>query len=315
MQKFEEKIEETFRAHLEGHPFWLALKQENPVAFHAVRETLLVPGKRVRPLLFCTACRAAGLEPFPNLAPVALALELAHSFILVHDDIVDRSAMRRGRLTLPAKLRQLFAQNPSDGFTGDDFALVTGDLLYTLAIESLLQAEATDAQKTEAVRLFTRAAFDTGRGALLEMRAAQTPLAELTVEEIEKIYALKTGTYTFTLPLQLAAVFSRKSVALAEEDNPWDLPKSGQSSESAESISTLGKHAGIAFQLRNDQKDLADDLRDGRRTWALVHADSEAAGDAATKAAVEHAQAEHAHRALEFIQVPELAALVQRALS
>ncbi len=283
----------------------MALKQENPGAFRVVFETLQVPGKRLRPLLFCTACRAAGLEPFPSLAPVALALELAHSFILVHDDIIDRSDNRRGGLTLPANLRKLFAQNPPDGFTGDDFALVTGDLLYTLAIESLLQTEAPDAQKIEAVRFFTRAALDTGRGALLEMRAAQTPLKELTVEEVEKIYALKTGTYTFALPLQLAIVFSKPCKNQHESFQALE-----------KNIPTLGKHAGIAFQLRNDQNDFADDLRDGRRTWALVHTGSETVrGEAAILTAAEQAQADHTHRALELIQIPELAALVQRALS
>ncbi len=211
MQKLKAEIEKQFARHLEEHSFWKQLASDSPEGFRAVRETLLAPGKRLRPLLFCAACRDAGREPLPDLMPVVLALELAHAFILIHDDIIDHSDERRGAPTLPKRMGELFAKKPADGFRGSDFALVTGDLLYTLAIESLLQADASDAQKTEAVRLFTRAALDTGRGALLEMRAAQTPLDELTVEDIEKIYALKTGSYTFALPLQLAACFS----------NPW----------------------------------------------------------------------------------------------
>jgi geranylgeranyl diphosphate synthase type I len=297
MQKIKAEIEAQFSQHLEEHSFWKHLADESPAGFQAVRETLLAPGKRLRPLLFCQACRAAGREPFPELAPVALALELAHSFILIHDDIIDRSAGRRGAPTLPKRMDELFAEEPADGFRGSDFALVTGDLLYTLAIESLLQAEASAAQKTEAVRLFTRAALDTGRGALLEMRAAQTPLAELTVEDIEKIYALKTGSYTFRLPLQLAAVFSNGW----EKDDPV--------------FPAIEKSAGVAFQLRNDQND-QDDLRDGRRTWALVYAGSkEALGHSCTLRAVQKTQEEHARRALALIDDAELSALLKSALS
>lgn len=297
MQKLKAEIETQFSRHLEEHTFWKHLAKESPFGFRAVRETLLAPGKRLRPLLFCAACRAAGREPLPGLMPVALALELAHSFILIHDDILDRSAERRGAPTLPQRMDELFAKTPADGFRGSDFALVSGDLLYTLAFESLLQAEASDAQKTEAVRLFVRAALDTGRGALLEMRAAQMPLAELTVEDIEKIYALKTGSYTFALPLQLAAVFS----------STWK--------KDAPIFTTIGKHAGIAFQLQNDQHDL-DDLRDDRRTWALVYAGSkETPGNSATRSAVQKAQEEHAQCALALIDDAELKVLLESSLS
>jgi len=296
MQKLKEEIETQFARHLEEHSFWKQLATESPAGFAAVRETLLAPGKRLRPLLFCAACRVMDREPLSDLIPVALALELAHAFILIHDDIIDHSDERRGAPTLPKRMNELFAEKPADGFRGSDFALVTGDLLYTLAIESLLQAEASDAQKIEAIRLFARAALDTGRGALLEMRAAQIPLEQLTVEDIEKIYALKTGSYTFALPLQLAAVFSK----------PWKKQEDAfQGLE--KNLPRFGKHAGIAFQLLNDQNSPADDLRDGRRTWALVSAGSKD---------VKAAQQEYAHRAFDLVNdLPEVRALLSIALN
>jgi geranylgeranyl diphosphate synthase type I len=300
MQKLKEEIEAYFVRHLEEHPFWTALATESPAAFNAVRATLLAPGKRLRPLLFCMACRTAGREPVPDLMPVALALELAHSFILVHDDIIDRSDERRGAPTLPKRMNDLFAEKSADGFHGSDFALVTGDLLYTLAIESLLLAEATDSQKTEAVRLFMQAALATGRGALLEMRAAQTPLDQLTVEAIEEIYALKTGHYTFTLPLQLAAVFSNdwKKTALRNSDIP-----------------IIGKHAGIAYQLLNDLNDPGDDLRDDRRTWALVYAGlQDKLKDSGVKTAIEEAQRKHLQLASNLTLDPVLIKMLNDVL-
>jgi geranylgeranyl diphosphate synthase type I len=294
VQKIKAEIEAQFIRHLAEHPFWTALAEESPAGFSAVRDTLLAPGKRLRPLLFCAACRDMGCDPLPDLAAAALALELAHSFILIHDDIIDRSAARRGSLTLPERMNRLFSERPADGFCGSDFALVTGDLLYTLAIENLLQAVAPDAQKLEALQLFTRTALDTGHGALLEMRAAQAPPTELTVADIEKIYELKTGRYTFTLPLQLAAVFSNGW----KKDNPV--------------FPTIGKYAGIAFQLLNDLNDEADDLRDGRRTWAAVHAVQRAATVGAVRQAVE----ENTRRALGAAEgLPTVCKVLSQALN
>ena len=104
-----------------------------------------------------------------------------------------------------------------------------------------------------------KAAMDTGRGALLEAAASQAQPDELRLDEIEKIYALKTGSYTFALPMKLASIF-----ASAQVGYPFD---------------EFGFHAGIAYQLKNDRATLKewldggttpDDVRDERRTWAMV---------------------------------------------
>ena len=168
--------------------------------------------------------------------------------------------------------------------------------------------------------------------------AAQTPLAELTTADIEKIYALKTGSYTFTLPLQLAAIFSNKSFDESDSatiscrtgfsgipeslcQKPHALPNTGSASykragHDASVFTTIGKHAGVAFQLRNDQSDVADDSRDGRRTWALVYAGSkEALDNHNTLMAVKKAQDENARHALALVDSPELSALLKQVLS
>ncbi len=307
MQKDIQQIEAALRDHLDTHPFWRALAAENPDGFEAVRRVLLTPGKRIRPRLFCAACREAGREPLPAWMPVALALELAHGFILIHDDILDRSAERRDAPTLPQRMRTLFAQEPADGFEGRDFSMVAGDLIYTLAFESLLQTPVAADRTVEAMRLFTGAALDTGRGALLEMRAAQRPVDQLDPETIEQIYALKTGTYTFTLPLQLAACFS------------------GEARLAALDGAAVGAAAGAAFQLQNDLAELnrwvaggpmPDDLRDGRRTWPLVYAGSvEALRDPGVLRTVQQAAETKARQALHTVRaLPGVHALLERAL-
>jgi len=238
-----------------------AAGEEAPSWQQEVRAALLAPGKRLRPLLFARACRGFGAEPFPDWMPAALALELAHNFILVHDDLMDRSERRRGAATLPARLEARLAGRPAGGFRGRDLALVAGDLLYTLAMDSLLQTQAPPRHVTQAMQAFMNAARDTGRGAWREVQAAQAGPDRLTTAEIEDIYALKTGRYTFELPLRLAAIFTGTDRGLP--------------------FGRFGVHGGIAYQLRNDREGLTawlaggpvpDDLRDGRPIWAVVHA-------------------------------------------
>ncbi|HKL21312.1 MAG TPA: polyprenyl synthetase family protein, partial [Tichowtungia sp.] len=221
--------------HLSSHFCWETMAAENPEGFEILRDLIFAPGKRVRPLLFAAACRDFGVEPFPRFSDVALALELAHSFILIHDDLIDRSAERRGRPTLQCAADKWFSRVPADGFQGADFALVGGDLLFSLAIESLSQADVPAAAVAALMQDFMTTAQQTARGAFLEMQASQTPIDELTTEQVEEIYALKTGCYTFTLPLKLAAVCTDSDPAGLEE---------------------IGRPAGIAFQLQNDLNSL-----------------------------------------------------------
>lgn len=307
MQNDIQQIEAALRDHLDTHLFWRDLAADCPDGFEAVRAVLLTPGKRIRPRLFCAACRDAGCEPLPAWMPVALALELAHGFILIHDDILDRSAERREAPTLPQRMHALFAAQPADGFEGRDFSMVIGDLIYTLAFEHLLKTDGPAERTGEAMRLFTHAALDTGRGALLEMRAAQQPVSGLDVEQIEQIYALKTGSYTFSLPLQLAACFS-------EEDRL-----------SALDAAAVGAAAGTAYQLQNDLAALdrwieggpaPDDLRDGRRTWPLVCAGSaEALRHSGVLNAVRQRAEKRARQALDAVDsFPAVHALLERVL-
>ncbi|QHI70846.1 polyprenyl synthetase family protein [Tichowtungia aerotolerans] len=263
MQKDTVYIENLIKDHLTGHSCWQAVASENPAGFEVLRSTLLAPGKRIRPLLFAAACRDFGVEPFPKLSSVALALELVHSFILIHDDLIDRSAVRRGCPTLHCAVEQWFQKNPSEGFAGEDFALVAGDLLFSMAIENVLKADVPEKMRQEMLCCFMQAAQETARGALLEMQVAQKPVHALDTDQIEEIYALKTGGYTFLLPLRLAEVCS--GMHLPELDG-------------------AGLAAGISFQLKNDLKSIAcwqetgevpDDVRDHRRTWPLVYAGAE----------------------------------------
>jgi len=98
-------------------------------------------GKRIRPALLLLAARC-GIYDLAKLTPAAMAVELVHAATLVHDDVIDRAEVRRGRPTVAAKL-------------GDEAAIVVGDFYFAKAYE---QAAFTDSP--EAVAILARAVMD-----------------------------------------------------------------------------------------------------------------------------------------------------------
>jgi geranylgeranyl diphosphate synthase type II len=96
----------------------------------AMRYSLLAGGKRIRPVLALATARAVGVEPAVVL-PVAAAIELIHTYSLIHDDLpaMDDDALRRGRPTCHVKF-------------GEDVAILAGDALYAEAFHHLLTAQA-----------------------------------------------------------------------------------------------------------------------------------------------------------------------------
>ena len=261
MQSLREEFEAVWQRHVGEHSFWQAWSALDPESAGFVRDSLQMPGKRLRPLLFGLACQAFGCDSLTGLMPAALALELAHNFILVHDDVIDGSDERRGVPSLSKRLDNILRDKPSGNFNGNDVALVTGDILYSLAMDSLAQTAAPAERVLAAIQEFMRAALDTGRGTLLEIGAARTRLNDLSTADIERVYALKTGSYSFAMPIRLAALLTGGTPSFA--------------------FDKFGVHAGIAFQLKNDRQGLQgwlqggrlpDDLRDGRHIWATVYA-------------------------------------------
>jgi len=98
-------------------------------------------GKRIRPALVLLAARCGGYD-LEKLTPAAMAVELVHAATLVHDDVIDRAQLRRGRPTVAAQL-------------GDEAAIVVGDFYFAKAYE-----QAAFTESPEAVAILARAVMD-----------------------------------------------------------------------------------------------------------------------------------------------------------
>ena len=237
------------------------------VLTEALEEFVLRGGKRLRPAFAYWGWRAvAGTEPESAVLRLFSALELLHACALVHDDVIDASATRRGLPTVHRIFTERHRSNDWHG-SSEQFGLSAAILLGDLALVWADDIVATAAIDTEAHRRVQRV-WSAIRTEVLggqyldivnESSGSETVASALTVN----IY--KTASYTISRPLQLGAA--------AAADRP----------EILEAFHELGTSLGVAFQLRDDVlgvfgdpavtgKPSGDDLRSGKRTVLLAEA-------------------------------------------
>ena len=206
-----------------------------PKLAQAIRHSLLAPGKRLRPMLVLMACQACGYDHRAAL-PAACAVEMIHTYSLIHDDLpaMDDDDMRRGRPSCHAAF-------------GEATAILAGDALLAQAFEVL----ATDIQPGDvAARCCGELARAAGSGQLVggQEEDLSAQFATLGYEQLERIHRRKTGAM-IRVSLRLGGI-----VGGAEESQ-------------LTALDSYGERLGLAFQIVDDLLDLegtADDL--GKRT-------------------------------------------------
>ncbi|MFI7129069.1 polyprenyl synthetase family protein [Nonomuraea sp. NPDC050153] len=231
-------------------------------AYQLLTEFVLNGGKRVRPQLCYWGWRGAGGGDGEEIITAAASLELCHAGLLIHDDIMDGSELRRGRATVHRSLAGLHRGPGSDAF-----GQAGGILLGTLSLawsDTMLSSCGVEPHRLRAAHHV----FDTMRTEVISGQYLDV-LAQLrsgaSVEEALTVIRFKTAKYTVERPLQIGG-------ALA-----------GASMELLESYSRFGLPLGEAFQLRDDVlgtfgqesetgKSALDDLREGKHTVLVAHA-------------------------------------------
>lgn len=228
-------------------------------ARRSVREYVLRPAKRVRPTLLTLGWLLARPEGARHGVPDALlsfgaGLELLHTFMLVHDDVADRAATRRGG----AALHELFG----GGKQGDDLAVVAGDHLYARAVELLLSG---GPECVAATRYMLEVCRHTAAGQHLDLVLSRAPLPSVTLFRTLKVADLKTARYGFVAPLACGAMLAGAPAPLVD------------------ALKRVGRHAGLAYQLRDDLlgllgddatagKPCGGDYLEGKRTFPVIAA-------------------------------------------
>jgi geranylgeranyl diphosphate synthase type I len=250
---------------------WRAVDAAVEEPLVALRGLVLAGGKRLRPAFCHWAFVGAGGDPADRrVVDAGAALELLHTFALVHDDVMDGSETRRG---LPAIHTSAIAMHRQRGWRGEPrrfgegAAILVGDLAFVYA--DVLFGEAEVAAR----RVFDELRLELCVGQYLDL--VGTASGSSDPAQAERIERYKSGKYTVERPLHLGA-------ALA-----------GRLDELAASLSRIGLPLGGAFQLRDDLlgvfgdagvtgKPVGDDLREGKLTplVAVAAARADAAGAA-----------------------------------
>jgi len=198
----------------------------------------VVGGKRLRPLFcHCGFLAAGGSPDDPAAAWTGAALEMFHTFALVHDDIMDRSELRRGRPTVHRVLAERFTGVDHDGTAAERFgvnlAILAGDLCSTWTDEMLDRADVDRARWREVRALLHTMRTELIAGQCLDLggdpRSAVDP-----VRSAWRLTRFKAARYAVELPLRIGAALGGGGAALTRVCGAY------------------GRPVGEAFQLRDD---------------------------------------------------------------
>ena len=206
--------------------------------YEAMRDSLLAGGKRIRPILTLEFARLCGAD-WKSALPYAAAVEMVHTYSLIHDDLpcMDNDDYRRGRLT-------------NHKVYGDAMAVLAGDGLLTAAFHAISSAPLPAESRIMALKILSACAGEDGMvgGQVLDLEGEDKHLDAAGVTEIHR---LKTGC--------LISAACRLGVAAA-----------GGTAQQYAAAGSYAEALGLAFQLRDDMLDVLGDME---KLGKAVHAD------------------------------------------
>ena len=228
-QQFIEKYLDTECFNYETEP--------QKLLFDAMRYSLLAGGKRLRPVFVLDFCRMCGGD-WKKALPFAAAVEMVHTYSLIHDDLpcMDNDDYRRGRLT-------------NHKVYGEANAILAGDGLLTAAFAYLAKAPFDADTRIRAVEVLANCAGELGMvgGQVLDMMSEERQCTEQEVIDIQ----------------------SRKTGALIKSACLLGVLAGNGTEEQLSAASVFAEHIGLAFQIRDDMLDVIGDAQElGKATGA-----------------------------------------------
>jgi len=235
---------------------------------------VLAGGKRLRPAFSYWSYVGAGGDPDQDeILNAGCALELLHSFAIIHDDIMDASLTRRGQVAIHKRFQDkhegILWTGESRRF-GEGVAILLGDMAFVYADKMLMGAP------LEAQAIFTELRLEVNIGQYLDLIGTANGLSQprISISQARRISLYKSGKYTVERPLHLG-------VALL-----------GKLDKYQQALSSYGIPLGEAFQLRDDLlgsfgdptitgKPVGEDLREGKPTVLAAIAMERVGGSAA----------------------------------
>lgn len=224
----------------------LSIPDSPPELYEPVKYVLSLGGKRIRPALVLLACDMFSGAVESALIP-AVAIELFHNFTLLHDDIMDKSELRRGKPTIHIKY-------------GENVALLSGDVMSILASRLMNQSPGVVLHTVHDI--FTRTAMQVCEGQQLDMNFECR--MDVSEEQYLQMIELKTAVL-IAASLEIGAILG------------------GASAKDAVDLFEFGRNLGLAFQLQDDLLDtygdpemlgkkIGTDIVDNKKTFLMIRA-------------------------------------------
>lgn len=243
------EILEKINSYLDNLPY----TREPQSLYEPVKYALSMGGKRIRPSLMLMAYNMFKDDP-ESILPTACAIETYHNYTLLHDDLMDNAAMRRGMPTVHVKW---------DANT----AILSGDSMLVLAFQRMMQC-APDKLKP-VLHLFTETSLEIGEGQQYDMDFESR--TDVTEDEYIEMIRLKTSVL-LACSLKLGAI------------------QAGAPAADADNLYKFGELMGLAFQLQDDYLDvygdpavfgkaIGGDILCNKKTYMLINAYNRAGDD------------------------------------
>lgn len=256
-------------------------------------------GKRLRPRLVIEPYIALGGREFSAAIEVAVAMELLHSALLLHDDVIDGDLDRRGGRNLIGRHRDAALAVGLDETRarrwGESSAIIGGDLLLAAAVQVVALLDLDRDRRARLLRLLDDALLLAAAGEQADV-AFSSGVWTPQVADLRRMMRGKTAGYSFEIPLSAAAVLAGAEEAVIQR------------------LAEIGRGLGVLFQLQDDLlgvfgneaetgKSTISDLREGKQTLLVAYARGTKAWDRAApelfgSATLDEAGAERLRQAL-----------------
>jgi geranylgeranyl pyrophosphate synthase len=196
-------------------------------------------GKRVRPAMVHYGSMVFGRTPDQTSNLIGIALEIFHTFALIHDDIIDLSLTRRGVDTMQASYQKKYKRENFDKTKADHLALsaaiLGGDYGLIIANQIMMELELDLATKNKINSMYSKMLFELCAGQIDDcIGVGIADFDSISEERINNMLSCKSGNYSIEKPLLLGAILAGASV------------------QKLEILSRIGQKVGLVFQITDD---------------------------------------------------------------
>jgi geranylgeranyl diphosphate synthase type I len=216
-------------------------------------------GKRIRAVLMIVGYTACGGKDLKEIIKTSISAELIHSFLLIHDDIIDNDDFRRNGPTVHKSYGKMYSPKLAEAI-----AIIVGDYSGYYALDLIINSRFDDKNKLEALNEIINAIKETCYGEFIDVLGS---VKEVDEKEIQKIHLYKTAKYTFSYPLRAGAMLA------------------GANKQVLKQFNNIGILLGLAFQVKDDilgiygdekevGKPIGSDIREGKKTLLVLKANS-----------------------------------------